>query len=122
MTKPIHSISSTASMQSYGNTGATSASPSTGGWSSLSAKRTTSFSSIHQEVSQTISYSPIQAYTTSPTNEGSGEGGRPGDIGGGYTGEIIPEPIGDMLLPLLAMAAAYMIVKLFRNHKTSHTL
>jgi hypothetical protein len=121
MTQPLHTTSSTANIQVSG-TGAASATPSTGGWSSLSAKRTTSFTSIHQEVSQTISYSPIQAYTTSPTNEGSGEGGRPGDIGGGYTGEIIPEPIGDMLLPLLAMAAAYMIVKLFRNHKTSHTL
>ena len=121
MTKPLHTTS-TASMQSFGTTGAGSAGASTGGWSSLSAKRTTSFSSIHQEVSQTISYSPIQAYTTSPANEGSGEGGRPGDIGGGYTGEIIPEPIGDMLLPLLAMAAVYLIVKLMRNHKTSHTL
>ena len=121
MTQPIHTTS-TASMQSFGTTGAGSAGASTGGWSSLSAKRTTSFTGIHQEVSQTISYSPIQAYTTSPANEGSGEGGRPGDIGGGYTGEIIPEPIGDMLLPLLAMAAVYLIVKLMRNHKISQAL
>jgi hypothetical protein len=31
-------------------------------------------------------------------------------------------PVGDMLLPLLAMAAAYIIVKLFRNRKTSQAL
>ena len=120
MTQPIHTTS-TANMHSFGTTGAGSAGASTGGWSSLSAKRTTSFSSIHKEVAQTISYSPIQAYTI-PANEGSGEGGRPGDIGGGYTGEIIPEPIGDMLLPLLAMAAVYLIVKLMRNRKTSQAL
>ena len=120
MTQPIHTTSSTANIQSFGSTASSSAS-STGGWSSLSAKRTTSFSSIHKEVAQTISYSPIQAYTT-PANEGSGDGGRPGDIGGGYTGEIIPEPIGDMLLPLLAMAAVYLIVKLMRNRKTSQAL
>ena len=35
------------------------------------------------------------------------------------TGEV---PMGDMLLPLLAMAAAYIIVKLFRNSKTSQAL
>ena len=31
-------------------------------------------------------------------------------------------PVGDMLLPLVAMAAAYIIVKLFRNRKTSQAL
>jgi hypothetical protein len=31
-------------------------------------------------------------------------------------------PVGDMLLPLLTMAVVYAFVKLFRNHKTSHTL
>jgi hypothetical protein len=31
-------------------------------------------------------------------------------------------PVGDMLLPLLAMVAAYIIIKLFRNRKTSQAL
>ena len=119
MNQGIYTLSSARPVEIVSGSSST---PSSGGWSSLSAKRTTSFSSIHKEVAQTISYSPIQAYTTSPANEGSGEGGRPGDIGDGYTGELIPNPVGDMLLPMLAMAVAYLIVKLMRNHKISQAL
>ena len=129
MTKPIHSISSTASMQSFGNTGATSASPSTGGWSSLSTTKTASFSSIQQEVIQTVTYSPGHTYKAYNPNEAAQtlyteqpqgpRRSRGEEQGGPVTGEV---PVGDMLLPLLAMAAAYIIVKLFRNRKTSQAL
>ena len=138
MTKPIHSISSTASMHSFGTTGAVSASPSTGGWSSLSTTKTASFSSIQNEVIQTVTYSPghtykaynpvevaTQAlYTEQPQGlrRSNSRPGVPGDNGETppATGQLLP--IGDMLLPLLAMAAAYIIVKLFRNRKTSQAL
>ena len=131
MTKPIHSISSTASMQSFGNTGATSASPSTGGWSSLSTTKTASFSSIQQEVIQTITYSPGHTYKaynpaetsqtlyTEQPNGPRRTNGRGDVIDGPAVGQV---PVGDMLLPLLAMAASYIFVKLFRKRKTSHIL
>ena len=131
MTKALHTTSS-ASMQSFGNTGATSASPSTGGWSSLSTTKTASFSSIQQDVIQTVTYSPGHTYKaynpaeeaaqTLYTEQPSGPrrtNGRGDVIDGPAVGQV---PVGDMLLPLLTMAAAYMIVKLFHNHKTSHTL
>ena len=134
MTKPIHSISSTASMHSFGTTGAVSASPSTGGWSSLSTTKTASFSTIQQEVIQTVTYSPGHTYKaynpaeeaaqTLFTEQPSGPrrtNGRGDNPGGNPVGDATI-PVGDMLLPLLTMAAAYMIVKLFRNHKTSYTL
>ena len=133
MTKALHTTSS-ASMQSFGNTGATSASPSTGGWSSLSTTKTASFSSIQQEVIQTVTYSPGHTYKaynpaeeaaqTLFTEQPSGPrrtNGRGDNPGGNPVGDATI-PVGDMLLPLLTMAVAYMIVKLFRNHKTSHTL
>lgn len=132
MTKPIHSISSTASMHSFGNTGATSASPSTGGWSSLSTTKTASFSSIQQEVIQTVTYSPGHTYKaynpaeeaaqTLYTEQPNGPRRSRGENPGGPAVGDASVPAGDMLLPLLVMAAAYIIVKLFRNHKTSHTL
>ena len=131
MTKPIHSISSTASMQSFGNTGATSASPSTGGWSSLSTTKTASFSSIQQEVIQTITYSPGHTYKAYNPNETSqtlyteqpnGPRRAPGP-GGPAIGEDKPgSPIGDMLIPMLVIALGYVVVKLFRNRKTSQAL
>ena len=133
MTKALHTTSS-ASMQSFGNTGATSASPSTGGWSSLSTTKTASFSSIQQEVIQTVTYSPGHTYKaynpaeeaaqtlyTEQPNGPRRTNGRGDNPGGNPVGDATI-PVGDMLLPLLTMAAAYMIVKLFRNHKTSHTL
>ena len=133
MTKALHTTSS-ASMQSFGNTGATSASPSTGGWSSLSTTKTASFSSIQQEVIQTVTYSPGHIYKaynpaeeaaqtlfTEQPNGPRRTNGRGDNPGGNAVGDATI-PVGDMLLPLLVMAAAYIIVKLFRNHKTSHTL
>ena len=132
MTKPLHTISSTADMQVFGTTGAASAAPSTGGWSSLSTTKTASFSAIQKEVVQTVTYSPghtykaynpaeaaTQAlYTEQPQGPRRSRGENPG---GNAVGDNTV-PVGDMLLPLLAMAAAYIIVKLFRNRKTSQAL
>ena len=91
----------------------------TGG--SYSIKRTASFSAIHKDVSQSISYGFDPVYSTSPTSEGTG-GSRRGDNPGGNAVGDQTVPVGDMLLPVLAMAAAYIIVKLFRNRKTSQAL
>ena len=62
MTQPLHTISSTANIQVFGTTGATSATPSTGGWSSLSTTKTASFSAIQKAVVQTVTYSPGHTY------------------------------------------------------------
>ena len=132
MTQPLHTISSTANMQVFGTTGAASATPSTGGWSSLSTTKTASFSAIQKEVVQTVTYSPghtykaynpveeaTQAlYTEQPNGPRRSRGENPG---GNAVGDNTV-PVGDMLLPLLAMAAAYIIVKLFRNRKISQAL
>ena len=134
MTKPLHTISSTANIQVFGTTGAASATPSTGGWSSLSTTKTASFSAIQKEVIQTVTYSPGHTYKaynpveaatqTLYTEQPQGpRRSRPNTPGGSATGqEEFGSPVGDMLLPLLAMAAAYMIIKLFRNRKTSQAL
>ena len=130
MTQPLHTISSTTNIQAFGSTGLTSATPSTGGWSSLSVTKTASFSTIQQEVIQTVTYSPghtyqaynpveataLSLYTEQPHGPRRARGEQQE---GDATGEV---PVGDMLLPLLAMAVAYIIVKLFRNRKTSQTL
>lgn len=132
MTQPLHTISNTTNVQAFGSTALTSTSTSTGGWSSLSVAKTASFSTIQQEVIQTVTYSPGHTYkaynpaqeaaqtlyTVQPSGPRRSRGENPG---GNAVGDQT-QPIGDMLLPLLAMAVAYMIVKLFRNHKTSHTL
>ena len=122
MTQPLHTTSSNTNMQTFGSSGAFGSSVSTGGWSSLSAKRTTSFSSIHNEVSQYISYSPIQTYSVMATTDASDSSTGRGDNPGGNSVGDASVPAGDMLLPLLLMAAAYIVVKLFRNHKTSQIL
>ena len=132
MTKPIHSISSTASMHSFGTTGAVSASPSTGGWSSLSTTKTASFSSIQNEVIQTVTESPGHTYKaynpaeeaaqTLYTEQPQGPRRSRGENPGGNAVGDNTVPVGDMLLPLLTMAAAYIIVKLFRNRKISQAL
>ena len=130
MTQPLHTISSTANMQVFGTTGAASATPSTGGWSSLSTTKTASFSSIQNEVIQTVTYSPGHTYKAYDPAEEAAQTlyteqpqgprrSRGEEQGGPVTGEM---PVGDMLLPLLAMAAAYIIVKLFRNRKISQAL
>lgn len=132
MTQPLHTISNTTNVQAFGSTALTSTSTSTGGWSSLSVTKTASFSTIQQEVIQTVTYSPGHTYkaynpaeaaaqtlyTVQPQGPRRSRGENPG---GNAVGDQT-QPIGDMLLPLLVMAVAYMIVKLFRNHKTSHTL
>ena len=85
------------------------------------AKGTTSFTAIHKEiVGQNSGTSYIApTYTIASSNEeGSGRGEKPG---GNAVGDNTV-PVGDMLLPLLAMVATYIIIKLFRNRKTSHTL
>lgn len=132
MTKPIHSISSTANIQVFGTTGPASATPSTGGWNSLSTTKTASFSTIQKEINQAVTYSPghtykaynpvkvaTQAlYTEQPQGPRRSRGENPG---GNAVGDNTV-PVGDMLLPLLAMAAAYIIVKVFRNRKISQAL
>lgn len=129
MTKPLHTISSTANMQVFGTTGAASATPSTGGWSSLSTTKTASFSAIQKEVSLSVTsspghtykaYNPVEAadqalYTVQPPSPRRNDRGPGSDA----VGEV---PIGDLLLPLLAMAATYIIIKLFRNRKISQAL
>ena len=134
MTKPLHTTSSTANIQVFGTTGPASATLSTGGWSSLSTTKTASFSAIQKEVSLSVTsspghtykaYNPAEAVTQSLfTEQPHGpRRSRPNTPGGSATGqEEFGSPIGDMLLPLLAMAAAYMIIKLFRNRKTSQAL
>ena len=131
MTKALHTTSST-SMQSFGNTGATSATPSTGGWSSLSTTKTASFSTIQKEVSLSVTsspghtykaYNPAEAATQSLfTEQPHGPRRSRGENPGGNAVGDNTVPVGDMLLPLLAMAAIYIFVKLFRNRKTSQAL
>lgn len=132
MTKPLHTISSTANMQVFGTTGAASATPSTGGWNSLSTTKTASFSAIQKEVSLSVTsspghtykaYNPAEAATQSLfTEQPSGPRRSRGENPGGNAVGDNTVPVGDMLLPLLAMAAAYIIVKLFRNRKISQAL
>lgn len=80
---------------------------------------TTSFISIHNEVSSGIS-SPITSLPLAyAEGDGSstGPGGRPGS---GATGELNPEfasPVGDVLIPMLLMVGVYTIVRLWRNRK-----
>ena len=78
--------------------------------------KTTSFTSIHQEVAQELSNPQWTAEITSGPRRSRGE-----NPGGNAVGDNTV-PVGDMLLPLLAMAAAYIIVKLFRNRKISQAL
>ena len=131
MTKPLHTTS-TASMHSFGTTGAGSAGASTGGWSSLSTTKTASFSTIQQEVIQTVTYSPGHTYKaynpaeeaaqTLYTEQPNGPRRAPGP-GGPAIGEDEPgSPVGDMLIPMLVIALGYIVVKLFRNRKTSQAL
>ena len=130
MTKPLHTISSTANMQVFGTTGAASATPSTGGWSSLSTTKTASFSAIQKEVSLSVTsspghtynaYNPVEAaaqalYTEQPQGPRRSRGEQQE---GDATGEV---PVGDMLIPMLLIALGYIVVKLFRNRKTSQAL
>ena len=132
MTQPLHTISSTANMQVFGTTGAASATPSTGGWSSLSTTKTASFSTIQKEINQAVTYSPGHTYKaynpveeaaqTLYTEQPQGPRRSRGENPGGNSVGDNTVPIGDILLPLLVMTLAYIIVKLFRNRKTSQAL
>ena len=131
MTQPLHTVSSTANMQVFGTTGAASASASTGGWSSLSTTKTASFSTIQKEVSQAVSYSPGHTYkaynpvevATQALYTEQPQGPRRIGPGGPAIGEDeFGSPIGDMLIPMLVMVLGYIVVKLFRNRKTSQAL
>ena len=77
--------------------------------------KTTSFTSIHQEVIQDLS-DQLQAEITSGPRRGPGPGGPA--IGEDEFGS----PVGDMLLPMFVIALGYIVVKLFRNRKTSQAL
>jgi hypothetical protein len=115
-------------VQAFGSTALTSTSTSTGGWSSLSVKRTASFSAIQEETFTEVSYTPGANYA--PYNPLEEQGirtrynSRDEEVPEGDATGQLPEvsPVGDMLLPLLAMAAVYVFVKFFRNRKTSTTL
>ena len=134
MTKPLHTVSSTANIQVFGATGPASATPSTGGWNSLSTTKTASFSTIQKEVIQTVTYSPGHTYKaynpaeaaqTLFTEQPQGPRRAPGPNGGNTPaiGEDKPgSPVGDMLIPMLVIALGYIVVKLFRNRKTSQAL
>jgi hypothetical protein len=130
MTQPLHTISSTANMQVFGTTGAASATPSTGGWSSLSTTKTASFSTIQKEVVQTVAYSPGHTYKAYNPAEATAQTlyteqphgprrSRGEQQEGDATGEV---PVGDMFIPMLLIALGYIVVKLFRNRKTSQAL
>ena len=131
MTKPLHTISSTANMQVFGTTGATSATPSTGGWNSLSTTKTASFSAIQKEINQAVTYSPGHTYkaynpveaATQALYTEQPQGPRRIGPGSPAIGEDeLGSPVGDMLLPMLVIALGYIVVKLFRNRKTSQAL
>ena len=78
--------------------------------------KTTSFTSIHQEVAQELSNPQLTAEITFGPRRAPGPGGP-------AIGEDKPgSPVGDMLLPMLVMVLGYVVVKLFRNRKTSQTL
>ena len=131
MTKPLHTISSTANIQVFGMTGPASATPSTGGWNSLSTTKTASFSMIQKEINQAVTYSPGHTYKAYNPAEAAAQtlyteqphGPRRIGPGGPAIGEDeFGSPVGDMLLPMLVIALGYIVVKLFRNRKTSQAL
>ena len=81
--------------------------------------KTTSFTSIHQEVAQDLSDQQWTAEITSGPRRAPGpNGGSTPAIGEDVDGS----PVGDMLLPMLVIALGYIVVKLFRNRKTSQAL
>ena len=90
------------------------------GWQSLSVRRTTSFLDIQKEVAGEVMYDPNQVYTTTSVDNDDRE-----HPDGDYTptGQLKPgSPIGDMLLPMMAMTLIYLVVKLLRKRKTSQAL
>jgi imidazolonepropionase-like amidohydrolase len=77
------------------------------------AGKTTSFTSIHKEVVQDLNDQLHSEITSNPRRV---RGEKPD---GPAVGEV---PAGDVLLPLLAMALAYIIIKITRNHTNPQTL
>lgn len=96
-----------------------------GGVGGYTSSGTTSFISIHNEVSSGIS-APISSLPLAyAEGDGSstGPGGRPG--GGGATGELDPSfasPVGDVLLPMLLMVVIYAVGRFFHNNKICNRL
>ena len=87
--------------------------------------KTTSFTSIHQEVAQTLFTNQEEAYSSSSifTSRRNSDREDQLDDSNTATGQEKPgSPVGDMLLPMLVMALVYVVVKLFRNRKTSQVL
>ena len=80
--------------------------------------KTTSFTSIHQEVDQDLYNQQLTAEITSGPRRIGPNGGDTPAIGEDELGS----PVGDMLLPMLVIALGYIVVKLFRNRKTSQAL
>lgn len=87
--------------------------------------KTTSFSSIHQEVSQSLFNEYEEVCSSSSTFTSRRNSGRDDqlDDNNTATGQEKPgSPVGDMLLPMLVMALVYVVVKLFRKLKTTQVL
>lgn len=87
--------------------------------------KTTSFMSIHQEVAQTLLTNQEEAYSSSSifTSRRNSDREDQLDDSNTATGQEKPgSPVGDMLLPMLVMALVYVVVKLFRNRKTTQVL
>ena len=80
----------------------------------VSSNKTTSFVEMHTETSENMD-APFQSITQ---RQNSGPGPDVPAIGEDEFGS----PVGDMLLPMLAIALGYIVVKLFRNRKTSQAL
>ena len=91
--------------------------------SPYSVKGTISVASIHRDITaaNAVNISLMNSNSSSGTSTS-----RPGVPTGGNgetpppTGQLVP--VGDMLLPMLVIALGYIVVKLFRNRKTSQAL
>ena len=80
-----------------------------GGFSAYSVKGTTSFMAIHSEVSESVTVQSAQPTIVHQRSSGRGPGGN-------SSGMLTPA--GDMLLPMLAMACAYVLVKMVNRKKS----
>ena len=91
--------------------------------SPYSVKGTISFASIHRDITAT---NAVNISLMNSNSSGGTSPSRPGVPTGGNgetppaTGQLVP--VGDMLLPMLVIALGYIVVKLFRNRKTSQAL
>ena len=133
MSKPIFTLSSSKHVEVLGSGSSAYVPPvNVEGWNSLSVTRTTSFSTIQKEVISSVSFDNKPTYQAFTSVEEPNyfyselscprRSGRPGVPGGDTppTGQLMP--VGDMLLPMLVIALGYIVVKLFRNRKTSQAL